>query len=159
MRRKGTAQELERRRRRAVALIEQGHGIRETATLLAASPSSVADWIARYRAHGARALDAKPNRGRPVRLSARQQTQLARLLQQGPRRHGYRTELWTLARIAEMIARRFGVHYEPSGVWRLLRRMGLSAQKPARAAREADPQAIVRFRIHDWPRLKKTRPA
>ena len=81
--------------------------------------------------------------------------QLKKRLLRGPRRHGYPTEWWTLWRVAELIARRFGVTYDPSGVWHLLRRMGWSAQKPEHRARERDEDTIVRWRQEDWPRIKK----
>jgi transposase len=71
------------------------------------------------------------------------------------RRHGWSTELWTLPRIADLIARKFGVQYDQSGVWRLLRRLGWSCQKPERRARERNQEAIDRWRKTDWPRIKK----
>jgi transposase len=77
------------------------------------------------------------------------------MLLQGPRRHGYRTELWTLARVADLIAAKFGVRYHPSAVWHILRAMGWSCQKPERRARERDELAIQRWRQDDWPRIKK----
>jgi transposase len=69
--------------------------------------------------------------------------------------HGYRTELWTLKRVAQLIGKRFGVSYDPSGVWHVLRNMNWSAQKPERRARERDEQAIAQWRKEDWPRIKK----
>jgi transposase len=77
------------------------------------------------------------------------------MLVQGPGQHGYRTELWTLARVAEVIAVTFGIAYHPSAVWHILRAMGWSCQKPARRARERDEQTIARWRQEDWPRIKK----
>jgi transposase len=88
-------------------------------------------------------------------LSDRQVARLEEMLRKGPCKHGYTTELWTLKRVADLIERRFGVRYDPSGVWHLLHRMGWSAQKPERRARERDEEAIVAWRQHDWPRIKK----
>ena len=76
----------------------------------------------------------------------------------GARAHGYRTELWTLRRVAEVIRRRFGAQYDPSGVWHVLRNMGWSCQKPERRARERDEERIGRWRKQDWPRIKKSAP-
>jgi len=80
---------------------------------------------------------------------------LVRLLKQGPGKHGYRTELWTLPRVAELIRKHFGVRYDQSGVWHVLRRMEWSCQKPERRARERDEKAVARWRSKDWPRIKK----
>jgi transposase len=88
-------------------------------------------------------------------LTVAQHRRLLGLLLQGPRQHGYSTELWTLARVAEVIRRTFGVEYHPSHVWKLLRNLGWSSQKPERRAREQDPAAIAAWRQEQWPRIKK----
>jgi transposase len=88
----------------------------------------------------------------------KQRRQLIRLLKQGPGQQGYGTELWTLKRVGEVIREHFGVGYDPSGVWHVLRGMGWSCQKPERRARERDEKAIERWRTKDWPRIKKSAP-
>jgi transposase len=64
MRPKGTAEELERRRRRAVVLLNLGHGVRETARLVGASPGAVVAWRKAYEQHGDSGLRAKTYVGR-----------------------------------------------------------------------------------------------
>jgi transposase len=49
----------------------------------------------------------------------------------------------------------FGVEYHPGHVWKILRGMAWSCQKPERRARERDEDAIRRWRQEDWPRIKK----
>ena len=63
--------------------------------------------------------------GRPPRLTARQRTRLLNLLLKGATAHGFSTDLWTLPRVAEIIARTFGVPYHPPHVWTLFARCGL----------------------------------
>lgn len=155
MRPLGTAEELERRRRRAVALLDEGRGVREAARMVGASAGSVTRWRQALEKRGEVGLRAKPHPGRTPKLSAKQRKKLARLLKQGPRKHGYATELWTLLRVAELIEKHFGVHYDSSGVWHVLRNMGWSCQKPERRARERDDDAIAQWRAKDWPRIKK----
>jgi len=77
------------------------------------------------------------------------------MLRRGPRKDGCAAELWTCRRVAELIERTFGVMYDPSGVWHLLTRMGWSAQKPERQAREFDEDAIAVWRKQDWPRRQQ----
>jgi transposase len=77
-------------------------------------------------------------------------------LSQGACAHGFRNALWTLARIATVIERHFGLTYAPSGVWHLLRRLGWSAQTPQRRARERNEQAIAKWPAEDGPRIKKS---
>jgi len=155
MRPKGSAKELERRRRQAIALLGQGMRPAAVARAVGTSRASVSRWRQAYETRGEKGLEAKPHPGGKPRLTAGQQRRLARMLLQGARRHGYATELWTLARVAALIAVTFGVDYHPSAVWHLLRRMGWSCQKPERRARERDERAIAAWRQQEWPRIKK----
>jgi transposase len=81
---------------------------------------------------------------------------LLRLLLRGARAHGYRTNLWTTARIAEVIQREFGVQYHRDHVGRLMHSLQWSPQKPERRALERDEIAIEGWKRKDWPRIKKT---
>lgn len=155
MRPRGTKAELEERRKSAIRLLKQKVSMRETARAVGASLSSVERWKAAYEAGGMAALRSKPDRGGPSKLTPLEQTRLAELLLEGPTAHGFASELWTLERVAQVIEREFGVHYCPSGVWLLLGRMGFSAQKPERQARERNEAEIERWRRLTWPRLKK----
>jgi len=155
MRTKGSAAELEGRRRRAVALIQQGHCPAEVARMVGADKGSVTRWRQAYERDGDEGLDSKPHPGRPPELSDGERRKLGELLLQGARHHGFATELWTLSRVAELIRRKFGVSYHPGHVWRILRAMGWSSQKPERRARERDEKEIAGWRREEWPRLKK----
>ena len=156
MRPKGTPKELERRRLRAMALLDKGVSGVEVAKTVGATPGAISQWKARYQRAGPDALMAKSHSGPEPKLTAKQRKRLGRMLLQGACKHGYCTELWTLKRIAELIDSHFGVAYEQSGVWRLLRAMGWSCQKPERRARERDDEAVVRWRAQEWPRIKKS---
>jgi len=155
MRPKGSAEALEVRRRIAAKLLQEGRGIREVARLVGASPSAVHRWKRALEADGPAALKAKPHPGRPPKLNAAQKTELEQILREGPLAAGFPTDLWTLKRVAQVIERRFGVKYHPGHVWKVLRAMGWSPQKPERRARERDEEAIGRWRKEDWPRIKK----
>jgi len=155
MRPKGSAKELEQRRRLAINLLKQGMRPAQVAKAVGVSRASVTRWRQAYQNQGGPALAAKPHPGKPSRLSRGQQKRLIALLKRGPCCHGYATQLWTLRRVAEVIAKRFGVTYHPGHVWYLLRGLGWTAQKPERRARERDEQAIARWREQEWPRIKK----
>jgi transposase len=70
--------------------------------------------------------------------------------------HGYKTNLWTTARISELISREFGISYHRDHVGRLMHSLGWSHQKPETRAAERDEEAIDRWKREDWPRVKKT---
>lgn len=158
MRPSGTPEQLETRRRCAVALLHAGTPYREVARQVGVSLSSVVRWEQAYRRDKRNGLRARPIPGRPCRLAASQQEQLKAVLLHGARAAGYATELWTLKRVAQVIRKRFGVRYSPVGVWALLRHgLGWSWQKPERRALQRNETAIAHWRQKEWPRIKKRR--
>ena len=160
MRPKGTRAELEARRRRAVAMVlEEGKSGREVARLVGVASGSVSRWLRMLEQKGDEGLDSKPHPGSKPRLSQQEHARLAELLLKGPRAHGCSTDLWTLARVAEVIEEHFDVRYHPCHVWKVLGRMGWSAQKPERRAREQNEAEVARWREVEWPRIKRGRAA
>ncbi len=155
MRPKGSAVELEARRRQAVALLHDGKSNTEVARLVGADLSSVKRWKRAVATGGLTALAAKPNRGRSPKLSPAQRQELAEILRAGPLAAGFRTNLWTCRRVAEVVRQRFGVEYHPDHVGRILHALGFTQQKPQRRASQRDEGAIERWRKRTWPRIKK----
>jgi len=120
------------------------------------SRASVTRWKQAYEAYGAKGVEARPHPGKSPKLTRQQRRRLAVLLKRGARKHGYSTALWTLVRVSQVIERHFGVHYHPGHVWRVLRAMQWTSQKPERRARERDERAIAKWREQAWPRIKKS---
>lgn len=81
---------------------------------------------------------------------------IERQLAKGPLANGYATDMWTIARVKEVIEAETGVSFHPGHVWRLLGQMGWSRQRPARKALERDDEAIANWIKNDWPRVRKT---
>jgi transposase len=108
---------------------------------------------------GDKALQVRCSPGRPLKLDQAQRKRLVGLLLQGPLAHGYRTNLWTTARIAELVEREFNVQYHRDHIGRLMHRLGWSPQKPERRALERNEEDIERWKQQDWPRIKKRYPA
>jgi transposase len=129
MRPHGSSAQLERRRREAVSLMDQGWRPTQIARRLGTTLRSVDRWIRAHRQRGAGALKAKPSPGRPPKLSARQRQSLVNCLLKGAAACGFATDLWTCRRIAELIHRRFGVSYHVDAVPRLMRGLGFSPSK------------------------------
>jgi transposase len=155
MRPTGSAAELEARRRRAVDLLRNGKSNTEVARLVGVDVSSVKRWKRAAAEGGIQALAAKPNRGRPPRLTPEQKQELASIVRAGPLAAGFRTNLWTCSRVAQVIRERFGVAYHRDHVGRVLHALGFTQQKPQRRAWQRDEAAIERWRKQDWQRIKK----
>jgi transposase len=152
----GSADLLQDRRRRGLALLDAGHSLNEVGRLIGCNASSVMRWRDARKRKGAEGLRVRFSPGRPPRLNPRQRVRLVKLLLRGPLVHGYRTNLWTTARIAELIQREFGVDYHRDHVGRLMHSLRWSHQKPERRAIERDEAAIEYWKQKDWPRIKKT---
>jgi transposase len=138
-------------------MLREGSTITAVARRIGCSHSSVIWWRNIVRRLGALGLKAKPASGRPPKLSARQWRQLPKLLLKGALAWGYRTDLWTTTRIAQVIQRKFHVHYHRAHVSRLLARMNWSCQKPERRALERNEKAIAQWKRRRWPTIKKKR--
>lgn len=155
MRPKGSKKELEGRRRAAIALLQAGHGVNETARELGTTGASVSRWKKAFDKDGPAGLDPKPGPGSKPLMTDGQHRELAKLLLKGARAHGFLTELWTLERVARVIDDRFGIRYHRGHVWRILRRIGFSLQKPATRARERDEALIETWKTDTWPEARK----
>ena len=155
MRTKCSAAELEARRRRAAKLFQERKPLAEIGRLVGASLSSVKRWKRAWKQGGVAALRSKPHPGPKPKLSSDQKQELVGILRRGPIAAGYRTDLWTCGRVAEVVRKKFRVSYHPDHLGRILHDLGFSPQKPQQIAREQDAEAVARWRKADWPRIKK----
>ena len=156
MRPNGSPQALEKRRRKALAMLKRGLSIGEVAQRVGADFSSVYRWQRAAARAGADGLKAKPIPGRPRKLGARECQALLEILLKGAMAYGFPNDLWTLKRIASVIRREFGIRYHPNHVWRILRQAGWSCQVPEKQAIERKEGAIAHWKRHQWPAIKKT---
>jgi transposase len=147
---------LEKRRLAAARLFERGLTPAEVARRLEVSCQSAVTWLRAWESQGRAGLRGARRAGRLPRLSAEQLSAVEAALLEGARAHGYNTDLWTLARVAEVIEQVTGIGYHQGHVWRILRSMGWSRQKPARRAVERDDEAVARWVRDAWPQVKKT---
>jgi transposase len=155
MRVKRDVKGLEQRRLRGARMLKRGMAQAEVARACGVSRNAVSLWAKALTEGGSAALRAS-RLGRPAGLDDAQRAQLVQALKGGALAHGYATELWTLARIGKTIQRLFGMRYSQTQVWRILRQLGWSCQRPAARAIERDEQAIRRWKYQRWPALKKT---
>lgn len=156
MRPTGSPEELERRRVRALALLDEGLQPVEVARRVGVDRRSVRRWKAAVREHGKAGVQARAAPGRPSKLTPARKRRLEALLLKGPLASGFDTDLWTCPRVAELIKQRLGIDYHVDHVGRLLHDLGWSPQKPARRAAERDEREIRRWVREEWPRVKKT---
>lgn len=123
---------------------------------LGVSAQTASRWHQAWLEGGREALDGAGRAGRMRKLTDEQLAEVEAALLEGPRTHGYPTDLWTLTRVAEVIEALTEVRYSQTQTWTILRdRLGWSRQRPARQAAERDDDAIEAWVKTDWPRIKK----
>lgn len=145
--------ELEARRRKGMRLLARGVSQANVARELGVSRQTSSNWAAML-AEDPQAWRRR-NLGRPGTVTDAHLGQLAKMLVAGATANGFPTELWTLGRVAKLIEREFGVRYSIVHVWRLLRQMGFSSQRPTGRAMQRDEPAIAQWKAKRWPWLKK----
>jgi transposase len=135
--------------------LRQGQRTTVVARFFGVHRSSVFRWQ-RDAAHGPQALDARPHPHRPPQLTGDLLRRLETLLAQGAGAHGWPNQLWTTARVAQLIARHFHIAYHHDHVGRFLRqRLGWTPQKPRRPARERNEAAILDWQAYEFPDIAR----
>lgn len=145
------AEALKARRLEARRLLDEGMAQAEVARRLKISRQSVSRWAQQPR----RTLAKVKRRGRPTQFDDAVRAKLRSALLAGPKTAGFASELWTVPRVRQLIAERFGHRFSGVHVWRLLGQLGFSPQRPVGRARERDEAKIADWKTKQWPRLKK----
>lgn len=148
---------MEKRRIQALALLADGISQSEVSRRVGVSRQAVSKWVTAKRDGGVKALASKGKPGRKTAPTPTEMKKVEAALLKGPVKNGYRNDLWTLRRVAEIIARVTGrPRPSISRTWGLLRTMGWSCQRPARRARQQDADAVTDFCDRTWTAVKKT---
>ncbi len=143
-------------RRRTIELHQAGRTQKFIVEALGVSQPSVSRWIKAFKEKG-EAFFERPKVGGSRRfLSPDQQAELLDLLDKGAEANGFEGNLWTRARVKELIQREFNVDYQVRSLSDLLRDLGYTLQKPDRRSYRQDPQKVKEWREVTLPALKKS---
>jgi transposase len=141
---------------RAADMFARGKRQVDVVTELGVSAQTASRWYQAWQEQGRDGLAGAGRAGRRRKLADAKLAEVEAALLAGPRANGFPTEMWTLARVAEVIERVTGVRYSQAQTWAVLReRLGWSRQRPARRAVERNEEAIATWVKQDWPRIKK----
>jgi transposase len=147
--------QMEKRRQQAAKLFAKDYSAPEVARRLGVARQVAYRWKDAWGQGGSAALTSKGPAGPKPKLTPEQSQKVMDALLAGPAAQGYKTNLWTLPRVALLIKDLTGVRYHPGHVWRLLGASGFSCQRPERQAVERDDKAIAHWKRRVWPALKK----
>ncbi|MEU1276598.1 winged helix-turn-helix domain-containing protein [Streptomyces sp. NPDC005799] len=148
-------------RMHVAGLFEQKVKPSEVARQLRVSLKSADQWHQLWPHGGVQALACRGPSGSRCRLLPRCLQELVAYLEQGPAAHGWiEDQVWTAARVATLMGRRFHVSCSVPGATRLMHRLGFSPQVPARRVAERDEQAVTAWKEATWAEVKEPgRPA
>jgi transposase len=146
---------LEEIRIRAVQRVEAGESPEVVVRALGFGRTVIYGWLAKYREGGLDALRARRIPGRPPKLSGRQLRWIYQAVTgRNPLQLRFEFALWTRAMVRELIRERFGVRLSEVSVGRLLRKLGLSPQRPLRRAYEQDPELVQAWLTEEFPKIR-----
>ena len=138
----------------ALHLKHTGWRQHEIAKALGVTKGAVSQWMAMVRTGGIATLHSRSSPGPPSKLTPSQMYLIPDFLSHGAEAYGFRGEVWTCRRIADVIKMEFGVSYSKSQVSRILKKMGWTPQVPLTRAVQRNEGAIEQWRIEVWPLLK-----
>ena len=147
---------LEEFRIRAVKRVEAGESPEAVIKALGFTKPRIYEWLAKYREGGIDALRAKAIPGRPPKLTAsRMRTIYQTVVGTNPLQLQFPFALWTREMVREFIRREFDVRMSESQVGRLLKKLGLSPQRPIRRAWQQDQALVSQWREKTYPAIRK----
>jgi transposase len=135
---------------------EDGERPSEVMDSLGLCRTSIYPWLRTYKVQGLEALVEKVSPGPEPKLSEKQRQQVRRwILGKDPRQHGFDFGLWTRRIVQALILEKMGVELCLTSVGKLLASLEITPQKPLRRAYERDPVAVERWRMENFPKLRK----
>jgi len=147
---------LEEIRIRAVQSVEAGESPEDVIRTLRFGRTVIYSWLAKYREGGIDALRAKAISGRPSKMTGRQLQWVYKTVTcKNPLQLRFEFALWTRSMIRELIREKFGVRLSEVSVGRMLRKLGLSPQRPLRRAYERDPELVETWRKKQFPEIRR----
>ena len=131
--------------RRMLAIANALSGLSRAAAARSAGMDrqTLRDWVVRYNADGIEGLADRWGDGRPPRLDADEQAELAQVILAGP---DPEVDGYTLEDLAQLSAERFGKPFHPASMSRVVRRLGFSRQKARPHHPDKDEAAQAAFR-------------
>ena len=134
------------RRLLAIANALSGMDRKTAAEAAGMDRQALRDWVIRYNHHGVDGLRDRWSSGRPARLTAEEQAELAAIILRGPDPETDGLSAYTLEDLTRMTQERFGKAFHRASMSRVVRRLGFSRQKARPSHPQKDPAEAEAFK-------------
>ena len=140
----------------AVRRVKEGEIPSEVMKSYGLCRTSIYRWLRDAKAGGEASLKSHKHPGPAAKLTDKQKQQVREwICGKDPRQYGFDFGLWTRGIVVSLIERKFRKKLSVTTVGRLLAELGITPQKPLRRAYERDPQAVEKWKMVEYPKLKK----
>jgi len=154
--RKLSHEALEQLRINAVLRVEAGESPEVVIKSIGFERVCIYRWLAAYRTGGIAALKAKKLNGRPRSLNGEQLMKIFTIItKENPEQYKFPFALWTLTIIRDVIKQLFNIQMSDVTVWRTLKLLGLSPQRPLRRAYQQKSEDVKTFLEVEYPRIQR----
>ena len=141
---------------RAVNAILTGQRKTDVAKAYQVNYATLYRWCKRYDHHeNISDLQRKPGSGRPTTLDSDHCERLIDIVMRPASHFGYETDFWTCRRITQVVEQELKVDISRLTVWRTLRDIGLTYQKPRRQYFEIDEQKRRKWVRYEIPKIRR----
>lgn len=140
---------------RAVKAIVAGQRKIDVARAYQINYTTLYRWYQRYKHKRCfSGLERKSGSGRPNILEIDNRKRLSEIIMRPASDFGYETNFWTCRRLIQVTKQQLRTNISQPTMWRILRNMGLTYQKPERRYFEADEQQRKKWIRYKVPRIK-----
>lgn len=148
---------LEHLRNQSIRLWKNGKSIKDISDFCGVHFTVVYKWIRIYKQKGFDGLKRRKAKGALPKLSNSEIKKLIKILRKNALEQGFENPLWNCKKINQLIKTEFkkDIHY--SNVWRLLKKLGFSYQKPEKESLEKDDKEVKRWLKEEWPKIEEHR--
>jgi len=121
--------DMENRRLAAARDLLNGATQSQVARRYCVSRTTASRWHRSIVVKGVDGMKKRRATGRPSRLTADQVDQIRRMYHEGACAHGFSSDRWTTAKLAEAIYKVIGIRYDQDHVGRLMHKYGLRERR------------------------------
>lgn len=141
-------------RERAIGALRSGLSVNTVAKSYQVDRSTVYRWRVRYEQDSTEGLYRVPGSGRPPAFSESELEHLYQIILQPATDFGYETDFWTCRRMIQVTEKELSKCVSQPTMWRLLRSLDLTYQKPERIYHEGSDEARREWIQVEVPRIR-----